>query len=138
MFKRPFLAVVGFTYVYLSLWCSFRPKETSQLVGFELIPGSGQSEFLTVYGGLEMGLAIYLLLPLIRKSLTDAALLNCLIIHGCLVLFRSVGFVLYADIQPLTWKLAAGEWAIFIIATLLYLQSLSREKASLQTTHAGS
>lgn len=111
---RFFLAAVGITYLYLAIWCSLRPDKTSQLVGFDLKPGSGQSEFLVVYGGLELGLACILLLPLIRPKQVESSLLVCLIVHACLVLFRSVGFLLYSDIQVMTYKLAVGEWIIFL------------------------
>lgn len=111
---RLFLAAVGITYLYLAAWCSLKPGETSQLVGFDLKPGSGQSEFLAVYGGLELGLACVLLLPLIRPKQVESSLLVCLIVHACLVLFRSVSFFLYRDIQAMTYKLAVGEWIIFL------------------------
>ena len=42
-----FLAVVGLVYLALALWCSIDPKTTSEKVGFQLQPGSGQSEFVT-------------------------------------------------------------------------------------------
>ena len=42
--SRIFLTAVGITYLYLACWCSLMPVQTSQLVGFDLKPGSGQSE----------------------------------------------------------------------------------------------
>ena len=118
---RVFLTAIGLLYFWLAAWCSFQPAETSGLVGFQLRPGSGQSEFLTVYGGLELGLALTLLWPLIQSSATRLALLNCTLIHGCLVLFRGVSFFLFSGIETMTWKLAAGEWVIFLIGcALLY------------------
>jgi hypothetical protein len=111
---RFFLAGVGALYAYLAAWCSFSPGETSSLVGFTLQPGSGQSEFLVVYGGLELGMALIFLWPLLRPETTRFALINCTLIHACLVAFRTVSFALFAGIQPMTWKLAAGEWVIFL------------------------
>lgn len=116
---RLFLAIVGVLYGYLAVWCSLKPAETSKLVGFVLRPGSGQSEFLAVYGGLEMGMALIFLWPLWRPKQLDSSLLACFLIHGCLVLFRSAGFVLYRNIQPMTYQLAVGEWVIFLMAACL-------------------
>ena len=116
---RVFLAAIGLLYGYLAVWCSVQPAETSRLVGFQLLPGSGQSEFLTVYGGLEMGLALILLWPLFRPAAAQQALINCTLIHGCLVFFRTAGFVLFSGIEPMTWKLAAGEWVIFLLGCVL-------------------
>src|SRR4051812_45517397 len=112
--SRIFLTVIGVTYLYLAVWCSLMPVQTSQLVGFDLQPGSGQSEFLVIYGGLEMALAVVFLLPLIRLKQLENSLLVCLIVHACLVLFRSVSFFLYYDISPLTKELAFYEWLIFL------------------------
>lgn len=130
--SRIFLVAVGITYLYLAAWCSLKPGETSQLVGFELRPGSGQSEFFVVYGGLELGLACIFLLPLIQPKQLQSSLLACLIVHACLVLFRSVSFFLYSDIQPMTYKLAVGEWIIFLGAVGLTWRKTQTTKASLR------
>ena len=53
-----FLAVVGLVYLALALWCSIDPATTSEKIGFQLQPGSGQSEFVTIYGGLELALSL--------------------------------------------------------------------------------
>ena len=117
--SRIFLTVVGITYLYLACWCSLMPVQTSQLVGFDLKPGSGQSEFFVIYGGLELALAVIFLIPLIRSRQIEYSLLVCLIVHACIVMFRSVSFFLYTDIQPMTRKLAFYEWLIFLSAAVL-------------------
>ncbi len=114
MSERIFLGIVGIAYLGLAIWCSIRPGQTSQSVGFTLTPGSGQSEFLVVYGGLELGLGIVFLIPLFRSETTWHALAACAIIHGCLVLFRSIGFILFSGIHATTYVLAIVEWLIFL------------------------
>lgn len=117
---RIFLTVVGLLYLYLAAWCSIDPAETSKLVGFTLQPGSGQSEFLVIYGGLELAMAILFLRPAIQASSTRSSLLACLVIHACLVAFRSVSLFLYDDISAMTHKLAIGEWILFLASASLY------------------
>lgn len=114
MIQRLFLAVVGLLYAGLAAWCAVAPATTSETVGLELKGGSGRSEFLTVYGGLELGLALVFLLPAVLNRHTREAVLACLIIHACLVATRSVSFVLFEGISTSTYKLAAGEWVIFL------------------------
>ncbi len=116
---RIFLAVVGIAYFVLAIWCAVLPAETSKAVGFELKPGSGQSEFLTVYGGLEFGLGMIFLWALYRPAEVAFPLFVCLVIHGGLVLFRSVGFFLYTGIPSTTYILATTEWVVFLIAAAL-------------------
>ena len=114
MTERIFLAVVGVAYLLLAVWCSLRPSQTAQSVGFSLTPGSGQSEFLVVYGGLELGLGIVFLLPLYNVEWTSFALVACLVIHACLVPFRTFSFFLFSGIQTTTYVLAVVEWVIFL------------------------
>jgi len=121
---RIFLGLVGLVYLYLAAWCSLKPEQTSQLVGFELKPGSGQSEFLVIYGGLELALGLVFLWPLLRPEQLKSMLLVCLIVHACIVTFRSISFGMYSGIQPMTRSLAFYEWLIFIgSAVLVYLES---------------
>ncbi|GEM_PF-236707 len=111
---RGFLAIVGLTYVGLAIWCSVAPDQTASAVGFTLAPGSGQSEFFVVYGGLELALGIAFLWPLRRPSDTEFALRLCCLVHSCLVVFRTASFLKFTDIGATTYSLAAGEWIILI------------------------
>ena len=130
--SRVFLTVIGVTYLYLAGWCSLMPVQTSQFVGFDLKPGSGQSELLVIYGGLELALAVVFLLPLVRPKQLENSLLVCLIVHACLVLFRSVSFFLYNDISPMTRQLALYEWLIFFGAAVLVWMESRKQRPTTQ------
>lgn len=118
MVAKIFLALTGLLYLGLAVWCSVAPAKVSGKVGFELAPGSGQSEFLVVYGGLEFGLALVFLLPLIRPDSLQTSLIACVLIHASLVAFRTVSFFLYSNISSMTYKLAIGEWVILGLALI--------------------
>lgn len=129
IFSKIFLALCGLLYAGLAIWCSVSPAVTSEKVGFEIKPGSGQSEFLTIYGGLEMGMALIFLLPLIRSEFLFSSIVACVIIHACLVTFRTVGFFLYTDLSSMTYKLAAGEWVILILGLVCLFMCRYSEQA---------
>ena len=114
MVARVFLVVVGLLYAGLAIYCAVAPNKAADTVGLELKGGSGRSEFLTVYGGLEMGMALFFLLAAWRPEHARSGVLACFAIHFCLVAFRSVSFAMFDDITPSTYKLAVGEWVIFI------------------------
>lgn len=120
MLERSFLAVVGALYWLLAAWCVARPHDTARAVGFTLSPGSGESEYLTVYGGLQVAIGALFLLPLLRSETTASALAACLIVHAALVVFRSLAFVRYAGIGTTTYWLAAGEWLVTLVSAALY------------------
>lgn len=65
MIGQVFLTIVGMLYLGLGIWCTVSPSQTSSKVGFDLRGGSGIWEFLTVFGGLEVGLGLSFLLRLI-------------------------------------------------------------------------
>lgn len=115
---RLFLAVVGLIYTGLAFWCTIRPEATSQAVGFELLSGSGRSEYYVVYGGLQLALGIAFLWPLRRPNDVHYALRLCCLVHTCLVVFRTASLVAVNGVGSTTRGLAAGEWAI-LIGTLL-------------------
>ena len=115
MLAKIYLAVVALMYVGLALWCSLQPEVTSEKVGFHLTGGSGRSEFLTIYGGLEFGLALVLLASLVKSETVGYGLIACVLIHASLVVFRSIGFFCFKDLDPITYKLAIGEWVILLL-----------------------
>jgi hypothetical protein len=111
---RAYLAVVGVAYFFLGIWCAAMPDRTAKSVGFVLTPGSGQSEYFVVYGGLELALGIAFLWPLRREEDTEFALRLCCLIHSCLVVFRTASFFRFTDIGQTTFVLAVLEWLILL------------------------
>ena len=65
-----------------------------------------------------MGIALNFLLPLFRSEYLNSSLLACVLIHVCLVVFRTIGFGLYTVFTPMTYKLATGEWIILILGLI--------------------
>lgn len=120
---RIFLAAIGLLYLGLAIWCAVRPGDTSAKVGFQLVGDGGRSEFLTVYGGLEFGLGLMFLWPLIQSSHAAAMLLACLLIHASLVAFRSISLALYPAVPSMTLYLAGAEWMIFLCSAGLWWTS---------------
>ncbi len=113
---RGFMTVVGAAYIVLALWCAIMPAQTAESVGYKLQPGSGQSEYFVLYGGVQMALGLAFLWPWFRPQ--DLSFVNalalCLIVHGTIVLFRTVSFGMYKGIGNTTLILAGVEWAIFL------------------------
>ncbi len=120
---RLYLAAIGLMYAALAAWCTLSPGVTSEKVGFDLRGDSGRSEFLTVYGGLEFGLALIFLLPLLRSDATEFSLLACLLVHASLVAWRSVSLLIYQDFSSMTAKLAIGEWIILLSSIGMWFAS---------------
>ncbi|GJM23910.1 MAG: membrane protein [Phycisphaerae bacterium] len=116
---RIFTSIVGIAYLGFSVWCTLQPQKTASSIGFELKPGSGQSEYLVVYGGLQLALGCIFLLPLLRPDFLRNALLICVIIHGSLVLFRGISIGLYGRLDGTTYVLSALELSLLVVSAIL-------------------
>ena len=122
MVAKIYLLIVSFLYLVLAIWCSVSPEATSRKVGFELKGGAGQSEFMTVYGGLEFGVALIFALACLRNATVNYGVVACILLHGSLVLFRSISFLRFDEIGSFTYRLAMGEWLVTLLGILvLYL-----------------
>lgn len=122
MIAKTYLTIIGLLYFGLAMWCTFAPAETSQKIGLKLTGGSGKSEYMTVFGGMEFGLALILIVLAWRPGMANEGVLVCVLMHATLVLFRTVSLFWFSDIEPMTWKLAVGEWAILLLglATMFF------------------
>ncbi len=122
--ERGFLAVVGVLYLLLAAWCALAPDRTSKTIGYELQPGTGQSEYLTIYGGLQLALGIAFLWPLYRPEDTSTVLLFCTAAHGFPALFRAISLFAFSGFSSTIYILAGTEWAIFLIsAGMIFLKN---------------
>ena len=111
---RGFLTLVGFLYLGLGLYCALSPAAAAKKVSLAPQGDNGTSEFVTVYGGLEVALAAIFLLPWLAPDATRFCLLTCLIIHGGLVLSRSATLLVLEDLGGAIYRLALGEWVILL------------------------
>lgn len=118
--SKIFLAIVGLAYLGLAAWCALKPEQTAGAIGLRLDPGAGQSEYFTVYGGLQLGLGLIFLWPWLDATALPFSLTTCLVIHSCLVLMRSIAFALYTGIPTMTIGFAASEWVIFLLSAVFW------------------
>ena len=88
-FTRTVLFIVGVVYSLLGVWCTILPYITAASLGFNFT-GSGIVEYVVVYGGLELGLGIPMMLSAYNRSLFSGVYFMTTFFSLCLPLFRSV------------------------------------------------
>ncbi|HET7842713.1 MAG TPA: DUF4345 domain-containing protein [Xanthomonadales bacterium] len=108
-------------YLLLSLWCSLRWRDTSRALGFTTLSHSGQSEYLVVYGGLQLGLAIGFFLLARDPALHRFGMLFSLALYAAIVAFRVPTAIAFAPVGPTTWMVAGLEVLLFAGAAGLVL-----------------
>jgi hypothetical protein len=108
-------------YLVLSLWCAVRWRATSRALGYTTLSHSGQSEYLVVYGGLQLGLAIVFFLLARDAALHRFGLQASLALYAAIVAFRVPSAIAFAPVSPTTWFVAALEIGLFAAAAALLL-----------------
>jgi len=107
-------------YLIFSLWCTVRPTQTAAASGFLTLDNSGRSEYLVVYGGLQLGLAAFFALLAVTPDLHRLGLLFSLAIYVAIVAYRVVTVIVFRPVSSVTLGIAGLEVALLVAAFLLW------------------
>lgn len=110
-------------YLLFSIWCSVASSSTAQSLGFIQLTRSGAAEYLTVYGGLQLGLAIIFGWTAWSGELRFG-LIVALALYTPIVLWRIVGVSMNWPVANSTLYVAALELAMLVAAMLLWMNGL--------------
>jgi len=110
-------------YFGLAAWCTIAPDRTSRAIGFRFDGGSARSEYIVIYGGLELALAIVYLAAGLSPEYRRAGVLFSLVLYACLALYRGVTLLVVRDLGTFPYAMFAVE-AGMAVWGLLALRSL--------------
>jgi len=91
------LRIVGALYILSGLWCMARPLLAASFVGYELQGAVGKAEFFTVYGGLQLGLGLAMLIGSSVKQAFVGTMLMAFVVSLVLALVRLLSLLVYTD-----------------------------------------
>lgn len=116
-----YLVLNAVIYLGLGAWCTLDPGGTSRAIGFTFAKAAARSEYVTVYGGLEVGLGLFFAVAAWQESLRPAGLLFALLTYGCLALFRMGTLVSMPDLGRFPYvmlciELPMAAWAGWLVA----------------------
>ncbi len=114
-----FLAFNGVLYVALGAWCTLAPSKTAAAIGFGLTNNSARSEYLTVYGGLEVGMGLFFLLCAWRTGMGEAGLWFATLSYGVLAVYRLTTLVTLSDLSAFIYTVAVFEPLMAVVSALL-------------------
>ena len=116
-----FLSVQAVLYAALAAWCTLSPDRTSRALGFGLTNGSARSEYLTVYGGLELGMAVFFALTAANPEWRRLGVVFALATYGSLATFRLGTLLLVPGVGGLPRAMFGIEATMAVLAGLLLL-----------------
>ena len=104
-------------YIAFALWCTMAPTRTAHAAGYLALDNSGISEYLTVYGGLQAGVALFFGMLAMDPRYHILGLRFALLLYVPIVLFRLVSVTMNWPISGTTMTVAAMElvllgWAV--------------------------
>ena len=86
--------LVGILYLLSGLWCAIKPELASQFLSFNFTHASGKAEFVSVYGGLQFGIAIAFLASSFMPIYRVGASFFALMLSIGLFVFRFISIIL--------------------------------------------
>lgn len=107
-------------YVVLAVVCTVRPSQTASGIGFIELNKSGRSEYLVVYGGLQLGLGLFYFLLSRDPAYARLGILFSLLLYSPMVAYRTVSLWLYRPTSLVTLGTAALEVLLLIWAFILW------------------
>jgi hypothetical protein len=114
-------------YLIFAVWQTLSPWKTATALGFESLANSGRSEFLVIYGGLQLGLAAFFAWTAMSESTQRVGLIFALCLYAPLVLYRVVTVVKFWPVKGLTVGVGCLE-ASLLIAAIIGTMVLSRAR----------
>ncbi|HTL15148.1 MAG TPA: DUF4345 domain-containing protein [Thermomonas sp.] len=107
-------------FIAFAAWCALRAEPTAQALGFTAMDAGGRTEYLAVYGGLQLGLGLLFAWTARAPDRLRFGLLLALALYGPIVALRGIGLLRYGPVPLLTQVTAAGEALMLLLALALW------------------
>lgn len=108
----------GLIYLLFALWCTFKKEQTSLASGYSEITNSGWSEYLVIYGGLQLGLAAFFTYLALHSEYHRIGIVFSLALYLPIVIYRLLSVYSYWPVKTITLGIAGMEVVLLIGAVL--------------------
>jgi hypothetical protein len=106
-------------YLCFAIWMTLSPASTAKAVGYLSLSPSGRSEFLVIYGGLQLGLAAFFGLCAYRPSMSGAGVWLAVLLYAPIALYRVTTVIRFWPVERTTLVVGGLEVALFVWALIL-------------------
>ena len=90
------LRLVGLLYLVSGTWCALIPVESAAFLGFSF-SNLGMVEFFSVYGGLQVGIGMAMVLSSLNESYLPGGLFFSVVLSCGLLMFRIIGMLQFGS-----------------------------------------
>lgn len=113
-------------YAVFALWCALRLDSTAANLGYSALSNSGRSEYFTVYGGLQWGLALIFLYTALKPELHRPGIAIAIALYAPIVLHRLISLARFGPVESLTKMVAGLEVAMLLAALAIWFLAKPR------------
>ncbi|MET0986598.1 MAG: DUF4345 domain-containing protein [Steroidobacteraceae bacterium] len=117
-----YLYVNAFLYALFAAWTTLSLEKTSNAMGYEWLSNGGRSEYLVVYGGMELGFAAFFAYAAWHAQWQRIGLIFALCLYAPIVLYRIVTVMKFWPVRALTLQVATVEVVLLIVAAMLFVR----------------
>lgn len=108
-------------YGVFAVLCTMRSAATSKSIGFLTTTNGGMAEYITVYGGLELGLGLMFAWLAYRPELQRTGVVLALALYAPIVLFRWISVARLWPVAGLTVGTGVLETVMLLLAVALWV-----------------
>lgn len=123
MLTTAYLWLNALLYAVFAALCAARVGNTSRALGYRTLSPSGVSEYVTVYGGLQVGLAIGFAAAAITPELRQGGLLLAVALYAPIAVFRWISVLKQWPVEKLTLAVGGLEAALLAGAIALWIEN---------------
>ena len=110
-------------YAAFALWCTVKWGQTSQASGYQALSNAGRSEYLVIYGGLQLGMAAFYAYTALNPQYQAIGIVFSLCTYVAIVLYRLTTIWLYWPVGHVTLCLAGLETLLLIGAIFIWTRT---------------
>ena len=107
-------------YFIFAVLCTLKVDTVTRAQGFLSFDSNGRCEYLTVYGGMELGFAAFFAACALKPEYRGAGVLFAVCMYAGIVAYRTVCLMTFSDISVTTKSIAGLEVVMLICAALLF------------------
>jgi len=107
-------------YLIFAVWCTVAPTTTATSLGYQALSAGGRSEYLVIYGGLQLGLSAIFAITARNPEANRLGVLLAVALYAPIVLFRVVTVIREWPVAPLTVGTGCLETVLLAAAIWLY------------------
>lgn len=104
------LRLVGLLYLASGTWCALNPVESAVFLGFSF-SNLGMAEFFSVYGGLQVGIGMAMILSSLNEYYFPGGLFFSVVLSCGLLMFRIIAMLQFGSNDAL--------FSMFILEALI-------------------